>query len=514
MQSQKVLRVALDWAIDEIDPPRSFGGWNTGRVVQQSHESLVEDDFHVSPDSADAPTHVVPRLAESVHQSPDARHFIFKLRSNVRFHDGVGLDAEAVVLNYERMCDPTSPYYSHVVADFNREGVGLIENIHARDPMTVEFHLSESFPEFLRYMTQEDAPGSQALISPKAIREFGPDGCADRAPGTGAFRFHRRFDTAGGSAVELRRNEFYWDGAPALDAIHFLPIPDLKDRVKALIEGEVDIAYSLEGGDIGELTSRGLNVPSFAPPYLWYLVFNQRDPWISDCRVRQAIAYAINRKSLCDELFPGTAVPATSAIPPGAPSHNAYAQELYPYSPDRARALLSAAGISNGLKLHVIGARAGSAQLDPSAIYRKIGKDLAAVGIQLEVSLQDDWVGYCNQWRQGAPMGIAISEMSWAMSCDLWLSQVLHSRNMSPRGFNAGYHHDPVLDAMLDQARSSLQFEHRKELYRVADARVMETLPILPLVTSARGMIAYSPRVNGITTVNQCWQDFRRVRLA
>ena len=109
-------------------------------------------------------------------------------------------------------------------------------------------------------------------------------------------------------------------------------------------------------------------------------------------------------------------------------------------------------------------------------------------------------------------MGVAMSEMSWAMSCDVWLSQVLHSRNMSPRGFNAGYHHDPVLDTMLDQARSTLSFEERKSLYRAADARVMETLPILPLVTSARGMIACSPRVTGLTTVNQCWQDFRRVR--
>ena len=512
MQNDRMLRVALDWAVDEIDPPRSFGDWNTGRVVQQTHESLVEDDFHMPPGSTGAPTQVVPRLAESVQQSPDARHFIFKLRRDVRFHDGAELDADAVVLNYQRMCDPASPYYSHVAADFNREGVGLIDHVHARDSMTVEFRLSEPFPEFLRYMTQEDAPGSQALISPKAIREFGPDGCADRAPGTGAFRFHRRFETAGGSAVELRRNAAYWDGPPAIDAIQFLPIPDLQDRVRALMEGQVDVAYSLEGTDVENLLARGFNVPAFSPPYLWYLVFNQRDPWVSDGRVRQAIAHAIDRKSLCDALFPGTVRPATSAIPPGAPAHDAHALERYPYDPDLARALLAAAGVPQGLVLHVIGARAGSAQLDPGAIFQRIAHDLAAVGVRLEVSLQDEWVAYCNQWRQGAPMGVAMSEMSWAMSCDVWLSQVLHSRNMSPRGFNAGYHHDPVLDTMLDQARSTLSFEERKSLYRAADARVMETLPILPLVTSARGMIACSPRVTGLTTVNQCWQDFRRVR--
>ena len=52
MREDRILRVALDWAVDEIDPPRSFGGWNTGRVVQQTHESLVEDDFDTAPTPA------------------------------------------------------------------------------------------------------------------------------------------------------------------------------------------------------------------------------------------------------------------------------------------------------------------------------------------------------------------------------------------------------------------------------------------------------------------------------
>jgi peptide/nickel transport system substrate-binding protein len=510
----RILRVALDWAVDEIDPPRSFGGWNTGRVVQQTHESLVEDDFHAPPTPRDAPTRIVPRLAQEVQPSPDARRFMFRLRPGVRFHDGAPLDAEAVVLNYERMCSPASPWYSEVVADFNREGAGLIEQVRALDDLTVEFRLREAFPEFLRYMTQEDAPGAQSLVSPAALRAFGPDGCADRAPGTGAFRFHRRFETAGGSAVDLLRHEGYWDGPPAIDGIRFLPFPDLADRVRALLEGRVHIAYSLEGADLQDLAARGFQVPAFSPPYLWYLVFNLRDPAIADVRLRQAIAHAIDRQALCDTLLPGAARPAASAIPPGAPAHDPRAHDRYPHDPERARALLAQAGKADGLTLQVVAARAGSAQLDPGAIYRHLARDLAKVGIRLQVTLHPDWVAYCNEWREGAPQGIAFSEMSWAMSCDLWLSQILHGRNASPHGFNAGYNEDPALDVLLDQARGTLAQDDRTALYRLADARVMETLPILPLFTSARGMIASSPRVTGLTVVNQCWQDFRRVRLA
>ena len=99
------------------------------------------------------------------------------------------------------------------------------------------------------------------------------------------------------------------------------------------------------------------------------------------------------------------------------------------------------------------------------------------------------------------------------MSCDLWLSQILHGANQSPRGFNAGYNNDPHLDGFLDLARATIDSSGRAALYRAADARVMESLPILPLFTSRRGMIAFSPRVKGLTVVNQCWQDFRKVRL-
>ena len=513
MHNDRILRVALDWAVDDIDPPRSFGGWNTGRVVHQTHESLFEDDFDEVPATWNAPTNVIPRLAVRCHTSADARTYTFRVREGVRFHDGTPLDAEAVVINYERMYRPGSPYFSPMAADFNRAGVGYIQSVQALDAMTVVFNLSEPFPEFLRYMTQEDAPGAQSLISPAAIRGLGPDGCADQAPGTGAFIFSRRFDTAGGSGVELKRNNDYWDQVPLIEGIQYLPFPDLEARVKALTDGQVDIAYSLEGANIEELITRGFKVTTFAPPYLWYLVFNLSDPMIADLRIRQAIALAVDREGLCSLLFPGAAVPARSTLPPGSPSHDPDVDERYPYDPEQARQLLADAGIDGELVLEVIGAHAGSAQLNPEAIYEKIAFDLAKIGVRLNVKLNPDWVAYCNQWREGGPTGVAFSEMSWGMSCDHWLSQILHGANQSPKGFNAGFFDEPEIDELLDRARRTLNPAERTALYQAADMQIMTKLPILPLFTSRRGMIAYSPRVKGLNIINQCWQDFRRVSL-
>ncbi|MBY4674343.1 ABC transporter substrate-binding protein [Burkholderia multivorans] len=514
MDESRILRVALDWEVAGIDPPRAGGGWNTGRVVQHTHESLVEDDFDTPPGTPDAPTLVIPWLAETVEVSPDMQRFVFRLRPGVHFHDGAVLDAEAVVMNYARICDVQSPFYSPVAADLNRPGVEAIAQVKALDPMTVEFLHRVPFPDFLRYMTQQDAPGAQSLVSPNALRSLGPDGCTDLAPGTGPFCFHRRFDTEGGSAVELSANEDYWQGRPWLSGIRFLPFPDLGDRVRALTEGTVDIAYSLEGADLDDLAARGFQVPAFSPPYLWYLVFNLRDPVMADVRVRRAIAHAIDRNALSESLFPGATLPARSALPPGSPAYDVDAVEHYPYDPARARSLLKEAGLGGGIVLKSIAALAGSAQLDPVAIQTRIAEDLARIGIRLETEFHHDWLGYFNGWREGASPGVSISEMSWGMSSDLWLYQILHSRNRSPTGFNAGYVADSMLDDLLDRARSEVNSARRIRQYRAADARVMETLPILPLLSSRRGMLAFSHRVEGLTVVNQCWQDFRRVRLS
>jgi peptide/nickel transport system substrate-binding protein len=515
MTDDGVLRVALDWSVDAIDPPRSFGGWNTGRVVQQTHESLMEDDFDAASDGPPGGvTRIVPRLAEDCAVDPDHRRFVFRLRRGVRFHDGAPLDADAVVMNYARLWDRGSPMFSAVAADLNRMGVEAVRQVRALDPMTVEIELSDPFPEFLRYMTQEDAPGAQSLISPAALLRHGPDGCGDRAPGTGAFRFATRFETAGGSSVELARNDDYWGAPSKLTGIRFIPFPDLSDRVRALVEGEVDVAYSLEGADLDDLAARGFVVPELAPPFLWYLAFNMRDRWAADLRVRRAIAHAIDRRALCDALFPGACRPATGIAPPGSPAHDPEAADPWPHDPARARALLAEAGAPEGLTLRALGARAGSAQLDPAAIYARIAADLAAVGVRLEVDLHHDWVSYCNGWRAGAPDGVSMTEMSWGMSCDAWLDQILHGRNAAPGGFNAGCFDDPATNALLDRARGETSHSARVAFYRQVADRAAATLPVLPLLTSRRGMIAFSPRVHGLRPVNQCWFDFRGASIA
>lgn len=505
-----VLRVGLDWEVDIVDPPASFGGWNTARVVQQIFESLVEDDLQ---DEASAYTRLVPALARRYKVSSDRLTYTFFLRNDCRFHDGAPFDADAVKYNLERMWRHGAPHYYPVAADYNQVALQSLAEIRVADSYTVALTLHEPYADFLRYMTQEDAPGAMVFISPDAIEKFGNAGVADRAPGTGPFRFAERFTTPSGSGISLVRNDDYWDGAPYLDGIRFIPIPDADERARALLDGEIDLAYGPEPTRLEELRARNFIVREGPVPYVWYFIFNMRDAVLRDPRVRRAIALAFDRQRLSNEVFADSTCVAAGIVPPACPSYEPDFPNYYPYDPERAAALLAEVGFANGFTFRVMTATAGSAQLAPLKICDYLKRDLDKVGISVEVVPRHDWVSYCNEWRLGVPEGIGASEMSWGMSCDVWLEQVTHSKYMSPKGFNAGYYSRPEVDRLLDLARTELHPSRRTELYRVAHRLIMEDLPLLPVVTMRSGAVVHSHRVKNFRFPPQNWHEFKRVWL-
>ena len=370
------LKVGLDWEVDIIDPPASFGGWNTARVVQQMFESLVEDDLE---DEVSAYTRLVPALATHYDISSDGRRYEFRLRKNVRFHDGTPFDAAAVIFNFDRMRRREAPQFSPIAADYNQMAIQSVEDVRALDEHRVEIILSEPFPEFLRCMTQEDAPGSVVFISPTALNSYGNKKIGDHAPGTGPFKFKRRFYTHHGSGVEIVRNDHHWAGPPHLDGIRFTPFPSADDRAQALLDGEVDLAYGPEPTRLRELREKGFIVSEGLIPYIWYFIFNTKDGPFRDARVRRAITCGFDRQRLSDTIFGGATRVMTGILPPASPSYEDEFPELYPYDPARAKSLLVEAGYPDGFEFTIVTAAAGSAQLAPISICESMAQDLARV---------------------------------------------------------------------------------------------------------------------------------------
>src|SRR5690606_38690467 len=176
-----------------------------------------------------------------------------------------------------------------------------------------------------------------------------------------------------------------------------------------------------------------------------------------------------------------------------------------------ARQLFKEAGVPSDWRLRIKTANAGSGQLIPVQICDYLARSLEAIGCGAEIIRTEDWVVYCNEWRSGLPAGAGVSQMSWGMSCDIWLDQVLHSRNCSPSGFNAGYYSNSEVDEILDKARQNGNDDQRSQLYRSAHELIMEHLPVLPMLTLRRGAVCYHPRVKGFRNPSQTWHSFKNV---
>jgi peptide/nickel transport system substrate-binding protein len=95
----------------------------------------------------------------------------------------------------------------------------------------------------------------------------------------------------------------------------------------------------------------------------------------------------------------------------------------------------------------------------------------------------------------------------------VWIEHVLHSKNTSPKGFNAGYYSRPEVDQILDLARTETSDTRRVELYRIAHRLIMEDLPLLPVLTIKSGNVVHSPVVQDLRFPPQNWNDFKRVWL-
>jgi len=289
----------------------------------------------------------MPGLAESWTMSADGRTHTFKLRGDVKFHDGKPLTSADVKFSVEKL---VAPYHSRGKVYF-----GELEAVDAPDARTVVFKLKKPVPYFLKAFQPSETP-----ILPKHLLESLDFSDAknvrqaefmQKPVGTGPFMFK---EWKKGSHVTLERNPNYWKkGRPYLDQVIFRVIPDGAARAIALETGELDLApmNAVPQADIArlgklnhiQLSNEGAEGLG---PLLW-LEVNLREKPLSDVRVRKAISMAIDRKKVVDVMWYGQGKPATGPLVSGNPW---YDKKLKPfeYNLQKANQLLDAAGYPRG----------------------------------------------------------------------------------------------------------------------------------------------------------------------
>jgi peptide/nickel transport system substrate-binding protein len=363
-----------------------------------------------------------PLLAESWTISPDNLVYTFKLRRGVTFHDGSPFDAGDVKFTFERaMAADSTNAQKWIFAP--------IASIEAPDPATTVITLKQPAGNFLYGLAWGDA-----VI-------FGPESVANNKTnpiGTGPYRFQR---WNRGDRVDLVRNDAYWGKVPAISRGSFRFIPDAQAQVSAIRAGDVDSLSNLAAQEAAEplKADQKLKVVVGNTEGETILAINNAKPPFNDVRVRRALAHAIDRKAVIDGAVSGFGTPIGSHF---SPNHPAYVDltGMYPYDPNKARALLREAGHPNGF--------AATLRLPPPPYARRSGEIVAALLAQVGVR-------------------VTIEPIEFAQ----WLDQVFRNKNYD---LSIIAHTEP-LDIGI-YARDDYYFQYRKPEFKALMARIDSTV--------------------------------------
>jgi len=447
-------------------------------IIEQVFERLVR----YRPGSRE----IEPALATHWEVFEHQTLWVFHLRDGVRFHDGTPFDADAVVFSFERQRNPFHPFHEPQ-STYWRDQYGYIEKIEAVDRLTVKIKIERPFAPFLSSLAMFPA----SIVSPTAVREHSAE--FGRHPvGTGPYRFESWTPQ---DRLILSRFAGYWGPAPRLERVVFRTIPDARQRLVAVEGGTIDVAYAVLPEELQYVALHpDLRIHRADVENVAYLAMNNtRPPW-NDLRVRRAVNHAINKEPIVKLVYQGLAVPAVGPLPPSSWS---YRQDVaqYPYDPLAARALLAQAqaeGRFDPTRHYTLYApRTPRAYApDPEQVARVVQRNLADVGIQTDLKIQDF-----------GPHQAAVHAGAHDLALHGWISDngdpdnilhVLLDREDVPEGpeHNIAFYRNPEVHGLLRYAEETLDQEERKGFYfRVQDI-VARDAPWVPLAHSQIAVVA------------------------
>jgi peptide/nickel transport system substrate-binding protein len=421
------LRVAWEADATGFDPGFSRG-LQAYYLKGNIFNPLVTVDEHLN---------FVPELAESWETQENGKVYVFHLRKGVKFHDGTDFNAEAVRWNIQWTTNPES---KSVLDSF----LDTIEAVEVIDTHTVKVILK--YPSFTLLPALAQYREGLLIKSPTAYEKWGQQEAQAHPVGTGPFKLAKWEQN---NVIVLEKNTDYWKpGLPYVDRIEFKIMKDGVTRATALRAGEVDYVSWLprEHADRVKKDAK-IQVWAGEGSATAYSAFNTARKPFDDVRVRTALGgYGINRQAIAKAALLGYGGPQWTFLPPGAKGHKEFS-ELYPYNPDKAKALLKEAGFheQNPLK-YAIMTHAGEPALPTMATIIKT--QLAQVGVDLTVEVID---------RPIFLKRLNSKEFDQVINASSHMLDAYDRANSLDRqvGTNIPNHQDPKIDVMLDQLRKA-----------------------------------------------------------
>jgi len=418
-----------------------------------------------------------PGLATEWSVAPDNVTWTLKLRSGVAFHDGTPFDAEAVVFNLNRIVDPNTK------SEYAVFQLGPYASSRAIDPTTVEITMKEPYGP----LPVSLATYGLSMVSPTAAQELG-ERFGQNPVGSGPFTF---VEWVPQDRVVLQRNPDYdWaseihraTGPAALDRVTTRTIAEAATRAAALLSGEVDFVFPLAAADYaaleGDSNFKQQTILTEGYPPAGLFVNTQKAP-TDDVKVRQALAFGVNRDEVNAVVYEGAAGPADSVISPFAWAYDP-ATALYGFDQERAGQLLDEAGWTmgsgeyrqkDGQNLTVV----HLALTGVKQVAELVQAQLREIGVEVELLVQDNPAQ--QQSAQQGAHNLVWTQWSGVDPADL--RKVYGSENIGD-GWNFSHYSNPEVDQMFLEGAALNDQEQRKQLYSRLTMKLMEDATFIPL---------------------------------
>lgn len=332
------------------DPAASFG------LVDDQVASLVYDTLlSMGPDGK-----LGPNLATEWNRVSDTE-VTFTIRDDAKFHDGTPVTADDVVASLSRLMDPDSTLAKTAL---------LSSGTVTADGNVVTVTTDKPFGPL------ENSLANISILAKADIDN--PDNFSKTANGSGPYKFV----SYEGDDITLEANEDYWGGAPEIKTVILRYIADADARYNALLSGQVDIATRVGPSYVAQVKSNDeFHVETVSPPSQIVVITQHNGP-LADQKIREAIAYAVDRESIAKNIMEGVNAVSENALPTTLESYKP-ADNTFAYDPEKAKQLLAEAGVADGLTLTMATSTLVPNQLE---IDQAIVQNLEAVGITVDVT--------------------------------------------------------------------------------------------------------------------------------
>lgn len=411
--------------------------------------------------------------------SDDGLEYKFKLREDVRFHDGGGVTADDVIYSYTRLVDPSvaSPRtnlmdYVKGAKAFRNGEASSVEGLVKIDEYTVKIVLDRPYTPFIYVLCMTNFG-----VVPKAAVERDPDGFGDHPVGTGPFVFD---SWAKDDRIVLKANRDYFRTPPKLETITFRIIKDEKTRFENFKAGALEHC-DIPPSQIQEVRNDPkLNKLIQGEPAMdmYCYGFNcQQPPFKDNALLRQAFNYAVDKQNIINNIWGGLVTEQKTFVPQGMMYFWADSPG-YPYDPEKAKELLDRAGYPGGKGLPEL---VLNIDLQPTnkLVAQAVQADLGKIGVDIRIEVTA-WGPFLEKVYDGQALFFQNTWLGDYPDPDTWLYQLLHSDNFGEAG-NITRWSNSEFDHYVNQAQVESDPERRGELYNMAEKIAFDEAPWLML---------------------------------